>query len=163
LSNVFTWILGSDSDILLSSTSKQSLEPTQTPTQCASWSLKLGSNMHLVPTLRMYCHCPIHLYGLVIKHRNKFTFTCHSQHKLATYLSPPLFWRLFNPLDTKLNPICHLLALLGAHHFLHISRRILLLNVLCIALRTVVYQIARFLTKWLDAWVTEEMPEYLTE
>jgi hypothetical protein len=26
-----------------------------------------------------------------------------------------------NPLDTELNPICHLLAILGAHHFLHIS------------------------------------------
>ena len=29
---------------------------------------------------------------------------------------------LFNPLNPKLNPICYLLALLGAHHFLHISR-----------------------------------------
>jgi len=28
----------------------------------------------------------------------------------------------FNPLNAKLNPICHLLALLGAHHILHISR-----------------------------------------
>jgi hypothetical protein len=28
----------------------------------------------------------------------------------------------FNPLNTELNPICHLLALLGAHHILHISR-----------------------------------------
>jgi len=27
-----------------------------------------------------------------------------------------------NPLNTKLNLICHLLALLGAHHILHISR-----------------------------------------
>jgi hypothetical protein len=27
-----------------------------------------------------------------------------------------------NPLNTKLNPICHLLALLGAHPILHISR-----------------------------------------
>jgi hypothetical protein len=27
----------------------------------------------------------------------------------------------FNPLNTKLNPICHLLALL-AHHILHVSR-----------------------------------------
>jgi len=27
-----------------------------------------------------------------------------------------------NPLNTKLNPICHLLALFGAHHILHISR-----------------------------------------
>jgi hypothetical protein len=28
---------------------------------------------------------------------------------------------LFNPLKAQLNPICHLLALLGAHHILHIS------------------------------------------
>jgi len=28
----------------------------------------------------------------------------------------------FNPLNAKLNPIFHLLALLGAHHILHVSR-----------------------------------------
>jgi len=28
----------------------------------------------------------------------------------------------FNPLNPKLNPICYLLPLLGAHHFLHVSR-----------------------------------------
>ena len=43
-----------------------------------------------------------------------------------------LFKRLFfltnilvsyvNPLNAELNPICHLLALLGAHHILHVSR-----------------------------------------
>ena len=27
-----------------------------------------------------------------------------------------------NPLNIKLNPICHLLALFGAHHILHVSR-----------------------------------------
>jgi len=27
-----------------------------------------------------------------------------------------------NPLNPELNPICYLLALLGAHHFLHVSR-----------------------------------------
>ena len=27
-----------------------------------------------------------------------------------------------NPLKPELNPICYLLALLGAHHFLHFSR-----------------------------------------
>jgi len=27
-----------------------------------------------------------------------------------------------NPLNAKLNLICHLLALLGAHHILHVSR-----------------------------------------
>ena len=28
----------------------------------------------------------------------------------------------FNPLKPELNPICYLLALLGAHYFLHVSR-----------------------------------------
>jgi len=28
----------------------------------------------------------------------------------------------FNSLNAELNPICYLLALLGAHHFLHVSR-----------------------------------------
>jgi len=27
-----------------------------------------------------------------------------------------------SPLNAELNPICYLLALLGAHHFLHVSR-----------------------------------------
>jgi len=27
-----------------------------------------------------------------------------------------------NPLNAELNPVCHLLALLGAHHILHVSR-----------------------------------------
>ena len=31
-----------------------------------------------------------------------------------------LIW--INPLNAELNPICYLLALLGAHHFLHLSR-----------------------------------------
>jgi len=29
---------------------------------------------------------------------------------------------LFNPLNAELNLICHLLALLGAHHILHVTR-----------------------------------------
>jgi len=29
---------------------------------------------------------------------------------------------LLNPLNAELYPICHLLALLGAHHILHVSR-----------------------------------------
>jgi hypothetical protein len=29
---------------------------------------------------------------------------------------------IINTLNAKFNPICHLLALLGAHHILHISR-----------------------------------------
>jgi len=34
-----------------------------------------------------------------------------------------LIQKVFNPLNPELNPICYLLALLGAHHFLHVSRK----------------------------------------
>ena len=33
-----------------------------------------------------------------------------------------MYYRFFNPLNPELNPIWYLLALLGAHHFLHVSR-----------------------------------------
>ena len=39
--------------------------------------------------------------------------------------TPDLKWisiSKINPLNTELNPICCLVALLGAHHFLHVSR-----------------------------------------
>jgi hypothetical protein len=32
------------------------------------------------------------------------------------------FTRFFNPLNAELNFICHLLALVGVHHILHVSR-----------------------------------------
>jgi hypothetical protein len=30
--------------------------------------------------------------------------------------------QIINPLNAELNPICHLLALVGVHHILHVSR-----------------------------------------
>ena len=33
-----------------------------------------------------------------------------------------VYHSLLNPLNPELNPICYLLALLGAYHFLHVSR-----------------------------------------
>ena len=41
------------------------------------------------------------------------------------YSSGCVVWDIesvFNPLNPELNPICYLLALLGAHHSLHVSR-----------------------------------------
>ena len=38
--------------------------------------------------------------------------TCENDHHL----------QLLNPLQAELNPVCHLLTLLGTHHILHISR-----------------------------------------
>jgi len=51
-----------------------------------------------------------------------------------------------NPLSAELNPICYLLALLGAHHILHVSRvrfklvcrRINWNNLICLTLRLLI-------------------------
>ena len=50
------------------------------------------------------------------------TVLCIWNHMLI--FSPTRFsihWRHVNPLNAELNPICHLLALLGAHLILHVS------------------------------------------
>ena len=44
------------------------------------------------------------------------------QINLHTALTAQAAAHCFNPLKPELNPICYLLALLGAHHFLHVSR-----------------------------------------
>jgi len=44
-------------------------------------------------------------------------FGCLCVLSMQKYVSAAL-----NPLNPELNPICYLLALLGAHHFLHVSR-----------------------------------------
>ena len=49
--------------------------------------------------------------------------TLGHQHKETKKLKKKYTEELtFNPLKHELNPICYLLALLGAHHFLHVSR-----------------------------------------
>jgi len=41
---------------------------------------------------------------------------------MATMRDFEHIFEVFNPLNPELNPICYLLALLGAHHFLNVSR-----------------------------------------
>ena len=43
-------------------------------------------------------------------------YTHTHTHKYVNYI-----YIYINPLNAELNPICYLLALLGAHHFLHVS------------------------------------------
>jgi hypothetical protein len=53
-----------------------------------------------------------------------FLFISHTTNVLLFKFRYNIFIgvRNINPLIAELNPICHLLALLGAHHILHISR-----------------------------------------
>ena len=58
------------------------------------------------------------LLSMLLATQESYVHLCHRfliaiQHYLIL---------LFNPLNPELNPICYLLALLGAHHFLHVSR-----------------------------------------
>jgi len=55
--------------------------------------------------------------------------------------------RFIKPLNAKLNPICHLLALLGAHHILHVSRIRVNYNVTGIKRRKARSNLERILVK----------------
>ena len=52
------------------------------------------------------------------------TLHCHMFETLLIHHQGTHFFKytIINPLNPELNPICYLLALLGAHHFLHVSR-----------------------------------------
>jgi len=51
------------------------------------------------------------------------TWTLKKETALSTESLVHIYYTLcINPLNPELNPICYLLALLGAHHFLHVSR-----------------------------------------
>jgi hypothetical protein len=56
--------------------------------------------------------------------QNSFLWLCEVQTcTLSTELLLVFCYTInFNPLNARLNPICHLLALLWAHHIFHISR-----------------------------------------
>ena len=56
-----------------------------------------------------------------VKVKVKVKFTLEQDTK-AQRGSRGIALPLFYPFNPKLNPICYLLALLGAHHFLHGSR-----------------------------------------
>ena len=53
---------------------------------------------------------------------NKWSRHCKTQKNVCEVLLNALDNDDLNPLNPELNPICYLLALLGAHHFLHVSR-----------------------------------------
>jgi len=60
---------------------------------------------------------------IIYGHLNYNSFSSTEGHPfMPTVLCKCYSWRkVFNPLNAELNPICHLLALLGAHHIFHVS------------------------------------------
>ena len=68
----------------------------------------------------------LHLSSLITLRASQFsaprTLTNIPNRFSCLLISFGLFLDVFNTLKPELNPICYLLALLGAHHFLHVSR-----------------------------------------
>jgi hypothetical protein len=60
------------------------------------------------------CIC-LHLQVEAIREKRNAFFWVVTQQVVVISL-------ILNPLNAELNPICHLLALLGTHHILHVSR-----------------------------------------
>jgi len=65
-------------------------------------------------TIRQHLRKPRVLYNV---HKSPPAITCPTPYPRGYFFTITL-----NPLNPELNPICYLLALLGAHHFLHVSR-----------------------------------------
>ena len=59
----------------------------------------------------------------LIKRERKTAAGLQQSERLSCLTAQPFIKSTyFNTLNAELNPICYLLALLGAHHFLHVSR-----------------------------------------
>ena len=90
------------------------------------------SGLHLVPYCRPILTKPessqhvlvnkTHIYFTRIRPIIRRCFMRPGRQTLRHLSFFENFRNVFNPLNPELNPICYLLALLGAHHFLHVSR-----------------------------------------
>ena len=67
--------------------------------------------------LDVYCKKQTHVDNSLFA-----VFTSVQSHALVDVYHNAVLHFTLNPLNPELNPICYLLALLGAHHFLHVSR-----------------------------------------
>jgi hypothetical protein len=93
--------------------------------------------MYVCVYIYIYIHTHIHTYTHT--HTYMSMYVCRPTN-MRFFLRPTIrFPRVINPLNVELNPICHLLALLGAHHILHISR---------IKVNAIKCKLQRFLCVW---------------
>ena len=87
--------------------------------------------MKVIDAFRYYANAPQNYNGMTCIAAQRKRVAVQNVHPVHTWRYRTQVRRtadasetfaLFNPLSPELNPICYLLALLGAHHFLHVSR-----------------------------------------
>ena len=115
-------------------------------------------------TLETHNYCILHDFRFSKAVIMKFTIVWEAiskwkiNRKIVNSLLPLLIrlssqFTYFNPLNAELNPICHLLALLGTHHTLHISR---------IRVKPNVYKTTLFTNNPIGLWLrVMQMPSFL--
>ena len=88
--------------------------------------LNLTPHLHLVQKSRMYRaifpHSSMSSAEGLLKKKTFLLFLLPCLSLFSHFLNLGFVAFFFNPLNPELNPICYLLALLGDHHFLHVSR-----------------------------------------
>ena len=89
-----------------------------TQQQHMSYSLAYSLRPASAWNIATYRHHITRMHLLPLTMERKLLYWQNILHSLRNIL--PSYY--FNPLKAELNPICCLLALLGAHHFLHVSR-----------------------------------------
>ena len=92
----------------------------------ACWGTALRITSIIIPEKRNICTCR-HKFQAPLRTASNLRYSSviylEGMRKTADSLSEqPIFGLRFNPLNPELNSICYLLALLGFHHFLHVSR-----------------------------------------
>jgi hypothetical protein len=71
----------------------------------------------------MYVHTCEDFFSTPVCFFHPERYCCHMSFCIHYHLCTEKYIQThLNPLKPELNPICYLLALLGAHHFLHVSR-----------------------------------------
>ena len=78
---------------------------------------------HIQTSHYLYVLLVVHLGTIFVNNQleAQFFFMCVYFYSLHVSGSHVHIIRRINPLNTEINPICHLLALLGARHILHVS------------------------------------------
>ena len=84
---------------------------------CLPFPLFLSTALILFLFFPLKTQIPL-CYHLRLEFFGTFAIKSCKSTQLSFLISP----YSFNPSKPELNPICYLLALLGAHHFLHVSR-----------------------------------------
>ena len=85
-----------------------------------TWSSSGKSLQHM----QTACFIKGHFY-FILMYVSYISYSLYYNQQIHNYKGCPTTHQtrhFFNPLNPELNPICYLLALLGAHHFLHVSR-----------------------------------------